>query len=61
MKERFRAFVEKDGCRSAEPVKNAKCMGCDAVKVKKRRVKLHCVDGTHRSTIVDIVRKCSEV
>ncbi|KAI6200949.1 Slit-like protein 2 protein [Aphelenchoides besseyi] len=69
VKEKFHEYVEENGCRSLDKVKNAKCLGycgnttlengcCGAVRIKKRKVKLHCVDGSQKSKIVDIIRKC---
>uniref|UniRef100_A0A0M3HND7 Protein slit n=1 Tax=Ascaris lumbricoides TaxID=6252 RepID=A0A0M3HND7_ASCLU len=65
-KEKFRRVHEEDGCRSVEPIKNALCSGwcgegnecCTAVKGKRRRVKMHCKDGSTNVRTVHIVRKC---
>ncbi|CAD6190609.1 unnamed protein product [Caenorhabditis auriculariae] len=65
-KEKFRKVHIENDCRSIEEIKNAECSGycgdgeecCYAVKTKKRRVKMHCKDGTSRISIVNIIRKC---
>ncbi|VDK46803.1 unnamed protein product [Anisakis simplex] len=65
-KEKFRRIHEEDGCRSVEPIKNARCRGwcgeerecCTVVKGKRRRVKMHCKNGSASVRIVHIVRKC---
>ncbi|VDN04217.1 unnamed protein product [Thelazia callipaeda] len=66
-KETFREHYEVDGCRSVEQIKNARCHGwcghdnkqcCMVVKSKRRRLKMHCKNGSTISRIVHIVRKC---
>ncbi|VDK65580.1 unnamed protein product, partial [Onchocerca ochengi] len=66
-KETFRHHYTEDSCRSIEQIKNGRCYGwcssdskkcCTAVKSKRRRLKMHCRDGSVTSKIVSIVRKC---
>ncbi|KAK0396624.1 hypothetical protein QR680_001791 [Steinernema hermaphroditum] len=73
VKERYRKVHHEGECRSVEAIKNARCMGwcgenetvksgpqtcCSAVRTKKRRVKMHCKDGSHKTAVVNIVRRC---
>ncbi|TMS36256.1 hypothetical protein L596_003465 [Steinernema carpocapsae] len=73
VKERFRRIHQEGDCRSVESIKNARCMGwcgenadvksapascCAAVRTKKRRVKMHCKDGSHKTAIINIIRRC---
>lgn len=57
----------ESNCRSIEQIKNGRCYGwcgndnkqcCTVVKSKRRRLKMHCRDGSTTSQIVRIVRKC---
>ncbi|VDK71993.1 unnamed protein product [Litomosoides sigmodontis] len=66
-KEKFRHHYVDGGCRSVEQIKNGRCYGwcgsdskqcCTVVKSKRRRLKMHCGDGSTTSRIVRIVRKC---
>ncbi|MCP9266007.1 SLIT2 [Dirofilaria immitis] len=67
VKEKFRHHYIEDSCRSAEQIKNGRCYGwcgsdnkqcCTAVKSKRRRLKMHCRNGSTTSHIVHVVRKC---
>lgn len=67
VKQKFRRYHEEDGCRSVEQIKNARCYGwcgdvekqcCTVIKSKRRRLKMHCLDGSTTSHFVHIVRKC---
>lgn len=60
-------FIEEHGCRSKRPHKMAKCLGpdgnvnsdvCVATKIKTRRVKFVCPDGSSLRKEVEIVRRC---
>uniref|UniRef100_A0A1I7YNA8 Slit homolog 2 protein-like n=1 Tax=Steinernema glaseri TaxID=37863 RepID=A0A1I7YNA8_9BILA len=73
VKERYRKVHHEGECRSVEAIKNARCMGwcgenesvksspqscCSAVRTKKRRVKMHCKDGSTKAAVVNIIRRC---
>ena len=61
-------FIEEHGCRSKRPYKMAKCVGpdtsesgntaCVPTKIKTRKIKFVCPDGTSSRKEVEIVRKC---
>lgn len=56
-------FIEEHGCRSKKPYKMAKCLSdgndeCVATKVKTRKIKFVCPDGSSPRKDVEIVRKC---
>uniref|UniRef100_A0A8L7YLJ6 Uncharacterized protein n=1 Tax=Brugia malayi TaxID=6279 RepID=A0A8L7YLJ6_BRUMA len=66
-KEKFHYHHVEGNCRSTEQIKNSRCYGwcgsdskqcCTVVKSKRRRLKMHCRDGSTTSQIVRIVRKC---
>ena len=59
-------FMEEHGCRSKRPYKMAKCVGgpntdsnlCVPTKIKTRKIKFVCPDGSSPRKEVEIVRKC---
>ena len=59
-------FIEEHGCRSKRPYKMAKCVGpdnsdsdtCVPTKIKTRKIKFVCPDGSSSRKEVEIVRKC---
>lgn len=58
-------FIEEHGCRSKRPYKMAKCLSegndeCVATKVKTRKIKFVCPDGSSPRKDVEIVRKCGK-
>ncbi|CAJ0947071.1 unnamed protein product, partial [Mesorhabditis belari] len=65
-KEKFKEYHVEGDCRSIDEIKSARCDGycgengdcCTAVKQKRRKVKLHCKNGTSKVSVVPIVRKC---
>ena len=65
-KQRYRDyFIEEHGCRSKKPYKMAKCVGpadepdsCVPTRIKTRKIKFVCPDGTSPKKEVEMVRKC---
>lgn len=67
-KQKYRDYyIEEHGCRSKRPYKMAKCLGpdgstesdeCVPTKIKTRKIKFVCPDGTSPKKEVEIVRKC---
>ena len=60
-------FIEEHGCRSKRPYKMAKCVGpdgstdsniCGPTKIKTRKIRFVCPDGSSPRKEVEIVRKC---
>ena len=54
-------FIEEHGCRSKRPYKMAKCVGpdnCGPTKIKTRKIRFVCPDGSNPRKTVEIVRKC---
>ena len=66
-KQRYRDyFIEEHGCRSKKPYKMAKCVGpegsdsdqCGPTRIKTRKIKFVCPDGSTPRKEVELVRKC---
>lgn len=67
-KQKYRDYyIEEHGCRSKRPYKMAKCLGpngennsteCVPTKIKTRKIKFVCPDGSSQRKEVEIVRKC---
>ena len=66
-KQRYRDyFIEEHGCRSKKPYKMAKCVGpegsdsdqCVPTRIKTRKIKFVCPDGSTPRKEVELVRKC---
>ena len=59
-------FIEEHGCRSKRPYKMAKCVGpdgadpnlCAPTKIKTRKIRFVCPDGSNPRKTVEIIRKC---
>ena len=68
-KQKYRDYyIEEHGCRSKRPYKMAKCVAnadaapdaCVPTKIKTRKIKFVCPDGTTARREVEMVRKCGK-
>ena len=68
-KQKYRDYyIEEHGCRSKRPYKMAKCVAsegsapdaCVPTKIKTRKIKFVCPDGSTPRREVEMVRKCGK-